>query len=216
MKNNTLKKFGKSILSLVSPVLNIFVNYKNYYRKRKIKSFLIVKSIQKEFKMIGSNPYFEFPFELRGLEYISIGKNFKAGEGLVMEAWDNYFDMYYFNPSIEIGDNVCLMNNCQISAIDKVKIGNNVLVGRFVFISDNGHGDASDISKGTPPGQRKPYSKGPVIIEDNVWIGRGVAIMPNVRIGKNSIIGANSVVTHDIPPNSVAVGSPAKVVKTID
>ena len=216
MKSNTFKKCGKIILSSISPVLNFFVSYGKYYRKRKLKSFLIVKSIQKKFKSIGSDPYFEFPFEVRGLEYISIGNNFKAGEGLVMEAWDNYFDLYRFSPSIEIGDNVCLMNNCQISAIDKVEIGNNVLVGRFVFISDNGHGNASDIAKGTPPEQRKPYSKGPVIIEDNVWIGRGVAIMPNVRIGKNSIIGANSVVTHDIPPNSVAVGSPAKVVKTID
>jgi acetyltransferase-like isoleucine patch superfamily enzyme len=54
-----------------------------------------------------------------------------------------------------------------------------------------------------------------VIIEDNVWIGEGVAIMPNVTIGANSIIGANSVVTKDIPKNSVVAGNPASVIKNI-
>ena len=55
-----------------------------------------------------------------------------------------------------------------------------------------------------------------MIIEDNVWIGEGVAIMPNVTIGANSIIGANSVVTKDIPKNSVVAGNPARVIKNID
>jgi acetyltransferase-like isoleucine patch superfamily enzyme len=55
-----------------------------------------------------------------------------------------------------------------------------------------------------------------VIIEDNVWIGEGAAIMPNVTIGSNSIIGANSVVTHSFPSNSVIGGIPAKLIKTLD
>ncbi|MDP0498067.1 MAG: acyltransferase [Verrucomicrobiota bacterium JB024] len=57
---------------------------------------------------------------------------------------------------------------------------------------------------------------GRINIEDNVYIGYGATIMPNVRIGKNSVIAARSVVTKDIPPNSVAAGIPAKVIKTID
>lgn len=56
----------------------------------------------------------------------------------------------------------------------------------------------------------------PVIIEDNVWIGGGAIILPNVTIGKNSVIGAGSVVTRSIPANCVAVGNPCRVIKNID
>ena len=63
--------------------------------------------------------------------------------------------------------------------------------------------------------KRPLHSKGPIIIEDNVWVGENVCILENVRIGKCSIIGANAVVTHDIPPYSIAVGVPAKVIKKI-
>jgi len=67
-----------------------------------------------------------------------------------------------------------------------------------------------------PPKNRTLYSSGPVIIEDCVWIGDKVTILPNVRIGKNTIIGANSVVVKDIPGNCVAGGIPAKVIKIIE
>ena len=65
------------------------------------------------------------------------------------------------------------------------------------------------------PNLRSLSSKGPVIIEDNVWIGTKASIMPGVRIGKGAIIAANSVVTHDIPPYCVAAGIPAKVIKVV-
>jgi len=77
------------------------------------------------------------------------------------------------------------------------------------------HGEITAEALKIPPALREVVSKGPVIIEDNVWIGEGVAIMPNLTIGKNSIIGANSVVTSTIPPNSVAAGIPARVIKTL-
>lgn len=60
--------------------------------------------------------------------------------------------------------------------------------------------------------KRRLGCKGPIIIEDNVWLCEGVVVLSGVRIGKSSIIGANSVVTHDIPPYSIAVGIPAKVI----
>jgi acetyltransferase-like isoleucine patch superfamily enzyme len=67
-----------------------------------------------------------------------------------------------------------------------------------------------------PPINRPLISKGPVIIEDNVWIGEGVCITPNVRIGKNAIVGANAVVTKDVPPNTVVAGVPARVIKLLE
>ena len=59
------------------------------------------------------------------------------------------------------------------------------------------------------------YSKGPVIIQDNVWIGEKATILPGVTIGEGAIIGANSVVTKDVPAKSLVVGCPAKIVKTL-
>jgi acetyltransferase-like isoleucine patch superfamily enzyme len=78
------------------------------------------------------------------------------------------------------------------------------------------HGEINAEALKTPPSLRKVISKGPVIIEDNVWIGESVAIMPNVTIGRNAIIGANSVVTASIPPNAVAAGIPARVIRIME
>lgn len=64
-----------------------------------------------------------------------------------------------------------------------------------------------------PPTQRPIYSKGPVVIGDNVWIGDKATILPNVSIGKGAIIAANSVVTKDVPEYSVFAGNPAKIIK---
>ena len=94
-------------------------------------------------------------------------------------------------------------------------IGNNVLTGPRVLITDNAHGDSLFKLLDTAPIERFLYSKGKVVIEDNVWIAEGAMIMPGVRIGKGSIIAANSVVTKDIPPYSVAAGTPAKIIKTM-
>jgi acetyltransferase-like isoleucine patch superfamily enzyme len=66
------------------------------------------------------------------------------------------------------------------------------------------------------PSERDLYSKGSVTIEDNVWIGDKVTILPNVRIGEGSVIGANSVVTKDIPPFCVAAGNPAKIIRKLN
>jgi acetyltransferase-like isoleucine patch superfamily enzyme len=104
---------------------------------------------------------------------------------------------------------------CHITAINKITIGNGVLTGRWVTITDNSHGKTDKNSFSIPPAKRALYSAGAVIIEDNVWIGDKVTILPNVHIGKNAVIGANSVVTKDIPENSVVAGIPAKVVKIV-
>ncbi|MBQ7870222.1 MAG: hypothetical protein IJ355_07850 [Prevotella sp.] len=63
------------------------------------------------------------------------------------------------------------------------------------------------------PQHRPLTSKGPVVIGNNVWLGNNVCIMPGVTVGDGAIVGANSVVTHDIPPHSVAAGIPAHIIK---
>ena len=84
------------------------------------------------------------------------------------------------------------------------------------MITDNSHGVSTSKMMDISPAKRLLYSKGPVIIDDNVWIGEKASIMPGVHIGECAIIAANAVVTKDIPAYSVAAGIPAKVVRTID
>jgi acetyltransferase-like isoleucine patch superfamily enzyme len=165
--------------------------------------------IEKTSKSFKGQPYIEYPIILFGQQYITIGDNFFAHKRLRIEAWDRYLDNIY-TPQINIGNNVSINYDCHIAAINKVTIGNNVLIGSRVFITDHFHGSAQAKYLDTIPKERELTTKGPVVIEDNVWIGEGVCIMPNITIGKNAIIGANAVVTHNVPANSYAVGIPAK------
>lgn len=156
----------------------------------------------------------KFPFYYRGEKYFSFGKHIRLGRGARIEALDQYCGKKY-KPQIIIMDGVTTSPNIHIGAISKIVIGKGVLIGANVLITDHYHGKIDTEELKIPPAKRKLYSKGPVIIEDNVWIGENVAILPGVTIGKNAIIGANSVVTKDVPSNSVVGGNPARVIKSL-
>jgi acetyltransferase-like isoleucine patch superfamily enzyme len=148
-------------------------------------------------------------------KYISIGNNFAALQRCRIEAIDTY-NSAHFDPEIIIGDNVVFNTDIHIGCINKVVIGNNVLLASRIYISDHSHGDINSGALLLPPSSRALVSKGPVIIEDNVWVGEGVCILPGVTIGKNSIIGSNAVVTKSFPKNSVIAGIPARCIKILD
>jgi acetyltransferase-like isoleucine patch superfamily enzyme len=92
-----------------------------------------------------------------------------------------------------------------------------IIIGRGVEIAPNcafypyNHG----IEPGEPISRQPLQTKGDIIIGDNAWLGFGVIVLDNVKIGKGSVIGAGSVVTHDIPDGSIAVGVPARVIRTL-
>lgn len=157
----------------------------------------------------------EAPVYMKGYSYISIGNYFRAREGLILNAWDNY-EGVKFTPQIKIGNYVDIGFDCHITAVNSITIGNHVLMGSKIYITDHFHGAVSAEEKDIPPAQRKLFSKGPVFIGDNVWIGDNVIIMPSVTIGKGAVIGANAVVTKDIPDYGVAAGVPAKLLKVIE
>lgn len=170
--------------------------------------------IKKQFKSCGDNFSVRYPFYYLGLEHITIGDNFSSFPGLRIEAHSQHLN-YTFTPEFTIGNNVSVNHDCHFGCSNKVHIGNNVLIASKVFITDHQHGHTTQEALQLPPSERKLFSKGPVIVEDNVWIGEGVSIMPGVTIGANSIIGANAVVTKSFPANSVIGGIPAKLIKTI-
>ena len=115
-----------------------------------------------------------------------------------------------YGKNIFLGSNVTINFNVTILDIRKVTIGDHTMIGPGTLITAVGH-------PLSPKGRREyeAFAK-PVTIESDVWIGGNVVILPGITIGKGSVIGAGSVVTKDIPPFSVAVGSPARVIKTIE
>lgn len=113
-----------------------------------------------------------------------------------------------FGPQLEIGDNSGVGINCELYG--PVTIGEYVMMGPEVVIYTSGHRhDRTDI----PMGAQGNDDVKPVVIGNDVWIGRRVMIMPGVKIGNGCIIGAGAVVTKDIPDYSIAAGVPARVVK---
>ena len=176
---------------------------------------ILWNSQKKELKEIGSGSSVSGLPVISGAEHIRIGERFFCGQDVRMEAWTKYGEQQ-FDPEIHIGNDVTVTDRCYLSCIDRIEIGDGVLLGREVYISDNSHGNTDRSILGVPPKVRPLTSKGPVVIGKNVWIGRQTTILPGVSIGENAVIGANSVVNKDIPANCIAAGNPAKVIRRVD
>ncbi|MDZ4150992.1 MAG: DapH/DapD/GlmU-related protein [Methylicorpusculum sp.] len=155
-----------------------------------------------------------YPVFIRGRSKIVWGKGLTTGVGLRLDAFGS-------NPEkcIFIGDRVQINDYVHIGAIEHISIGNDVLIASHVFITDHNHGEFDtnrpEFGPDTPPALRPLVSK-PVKIEDRVWIGENVSILAGVVIGEGSVIGAGAVVVTDIPPASLVVGNPARVIKTFN
>lgn len=188
-----------------------FLQIKKMQESMKVYDIEILKE---QLKKVGTSFEIDKSYSIKNPQYISIGDKFSAMWNLRIEAWDS-FEGEKFQPEINIGNKVIMNTDVHISAINKIHIGNNVLMASRIYISDHSHGDISNEALQLSPAKRNLFSKGPVIIEDNVWIGEGVVILPNVTIGKNSIIGANSVVNKDVQSNCVVAGVPAIVIKKL-
>lgn len=154
---------------------------------------------------------------LRGLSYIRLGRNFQAAEGLWLEAI-NAESTPDGCVLIRIGDNVAVSRWSHIAATHRVEIGDGVLIGSRVIITDHNHGQygGPHTPPDVPPIVRPLDINGHVVIGRNVWIGDGVVVTPGSEIGMGSIIGANSVVIGQIPPFTIAAGAPAKPIKKFE
>jgi acetyltransferase-like isoleucine patch superfamily enzyme len=93
-----------------------------------------------------------------------------------------------------------------------ITLGNNILLAQNVLMSGLNH----DFSDPSVPIVFQGYSVAEIVVEDGVWIGAGAIVTPGIHIGRNSVVGAGSIVTKDVPPYSVVVGNPARVVKQYD
>ena len=161
---------------------------------------------------VGKGSYFGRHPLVNGGKHVHIGNNCYFGDRMMISTWNNEKDVK-LDPLLKIGDN-CNFGFCNhITCCNKITIGNGVLTGMYVVISDNSHGLTDNVDVSIAPGMRGLYSKGEVVIEDNVWIADKVSIMPGVKVGSGAIIAANAVVTKDVPENAIVGGVPAKVIK---
>lgn len=155
-----------------------------------------------------------FPIDIRGKKYIDVDEGFTTGVGCRIEAYPEGNSKTLF-----IGKNFQMNDYVHITAKQNVTIGNNVLLASKIYISDCTHGsyegNDNDSHPDMAPAERVLISK-PVVIADNVWLGEFVSVLPGVTIGKGTIVGANSVVTKNLPPYVIAVGSPAKPIKSFN
>jgi len=157
-----------------------------------------------------------FPFDIRNKKFIELGRGFTAGRNCRLEVCID--DFSHKKKCLIIGNNVQINDFVHIAAYKDVYIGNNVLIASKVFITDINHGNYNEhlqYDSSFPPA-RQPLSSAKVRIEDYVWIGESVCILSGATIGEHAIIGAGSVVKKSIPPYSIAVGNPAKVIKKLN
>ncbi|QDM17972.1 acyltransferase [Tardiphaga sp. vice278] len=150
---------------------------------------------------LGDGVYIDRNVELmRHPEHISLGSKVMLKEGTrICPA----------NPTatISIGDWTTIGYHCFIFATSRIEIGSNCLIAPFCYLVDSDHG----IARGQLI-REQPMRYEPIRIGSDVWLGAGVTVTAGVTIGDGAVIGARSVVTADIPPDSIAVGAPARII----
>ena len=163
------------------------------------------------FKRYGRNVYFFPGVHVVRPQYVCIGDEVTIGRNT--DIFVHPEDPDTKDCVISIGNHVHIGTNNIIGARKKIVLEENVLLGPHVMIGDHSH-EYEDVE--LPIKFQAATPGGEVRIERDCWIGANVFILPGVTIGRHAVIGANSVVNRDVPPFSVAVGAPARVVKRYD
>lgn len=189
--------------------MNLFRSYGVLGLIRLAKNWLLTRLLFPGARLV------RFPIYVRGRSSISFGAGLTTGVNVRLDA----FESKDKTPVLLIGRNVQINDSVHIGAIEHVSIGDHALIASRVFISDHNHGQYQQPDARSAPDvapSQRPLSSRPVRIGQKVWIGEQVCILPGVTVGDGAIIGANSVVTRDIPANAIAAGNPARVIRTYD
>lgn len=198
MPKSTLIKFVKIpyyILRLLRNALFCYLVLKKWDKTWQFRRLPIIRKHPDATITIGSN-------------FVACGDPKKNSIGVFQKVILNALEKGAY---LSIGSNVGV-SGATISCENKISIGNNVLIGSGVLITDS---DAHPIHPSLR-NNREHIKTAPILIEDDVFIGARSIVLKGVRIGKGSVIGAGSVVSQNIPPMCIAAGNPAKVIKKID
>ena len=207
----------KILVALMVRVFSYIFTYNVVVRLHRSKNILYSMWISRFIGSIGTASKIFYPCKLwgGGQNNIFVGNGTTIQGHCILGCWTKYAGET-FTPSLKIGNDCNIGEHTHISAINRIEIGDGLLTGRYVYIGDNSHGGLSNNEAIIPPIRRKLETKGPIIIGKNVWIGDKATILAGVTIGDNVIVGANSVVTKDIPSNTMVAGVPARILKSLN
>jgi acetyltransferase-like isoleucine patch superfamily enzyme len=164
----------------------------------------------RRFGAFGRGSIICFPFNtIFNERFIRIGEDTMIGAGVTLSAGMVPGQQCLSDPVIRIGDRCLIGKGSGIVGHFSIEIGNDVWTGHHVYITDQNHG-YEDVDQ---PISRQTMPERAVVIGDGSWLGHGTVVLPGATVGKHVVVGANSVVTGDLPDFSVAVGSPARVVR---
>lgn len=176
----------------------------------RLRNKLFTTLVRGAFHGFGPGSVIQLPATLWGEAHISLGRRVQVGPAswlLALRPPETGGDAV-----IRLGDGCSLAGGVTITAVKRVTLGDKVLIGRNVHISDHGHRfDDTEV----PIVDQGVTDPAPVEIGDGTWIGQGVVVCPGVRIGRHCVIGANSVVRSNIPDYAVAAGAPARVLRSL-
>jgi len=177
------------VLRICKPIFNL------------TKRFLYLSIAQSQVKFsIPVSSQFDGELQIIGTGNVSWGEHCRFGKDVVLETQNDGV--------IELGDHVRINQGSILVAHDKVTIGNDCLIGEYCSIRDANHNFILDEKVRT-----QPHSHAPIIVGTDCWIGRGSVVLKGVTLLKGCVIGANSVVTKNIPEYTVVAGNPAKELK---
>lgn len=177
---------------------------------RKIYKLLIFPLRKLQYGSFGYNSDIVKPLLLKGKKYCYIGDRvFIRNMARIESIYDKEKSI---TPKLIIEDDVCIEQGVHLTCSGELSIGRGTTISSYVYISDTSHSmDVNYMSI-----LKNGIVCNPTRIGEYVFIGTGAKILPGVRVGNNSIIGANAVVTSDIPDNCIAVGVPARAIKKYD
>jgi lipopolysaccharide O-acetyltransferase len=160
------------------------------------------------FHSFGSHSVIEPPVRLSGERRIAVGRGVYVGAG----CWLQVIGAPQESPAIVLGDGTSIVGGCVLSAARSIVLGRSVLVARNVYLADHMHAFADTTTAVMDQGIDRIA---PIVVGDGAWLGENVVVGPGVSIGQGAVVGANSVVLADVPDFAVAVGAPARVVRSL-
>lgn len=221
-----MKNIIKILLNIICGLWSKVYAYRMSVWLKNLRDKVYTAWIRNFIGELGEGSAIGYPCSLQGGGHlrVRIGSHTTVQSHGILGCWERYCAMesdgseikQRFEPEILIGNNCTIGEYTQITAINKISIGDGMLTGRYVYIGDNAHGGLSWDESKIRPLRRQLTSKGEVKIGRNVWIGDKATILAGVTIGDNVIVGANSVVTNDIPSNTMVAGAPARIIKSLN
>lgn len=181
--------------------------YRGWVRARDRVFSLLIRGA---FASFGKRTVVQLPVRLSGESRVALGADVFVGAGSWVQVIADESNGSR-TPAIVIGDGTSISGMCVLSAVGSIRIGRKVLMARNVYIADHGHAFGDPAVAVLDQGVRDVR---PVEVGDGAWLGQNVLVGPGVTIGRGAVVGANSVVLEDVPEYSVAVGAPARVIRT--